>query len=311
MATKIEWANETLNPFFGCTKVSPGCVECYAEKMAFRIGHIEQAALGDRPLRYCKVINFGTKQWNGNVDINELVLNKPFRWKQPRMIFVNSMSDTFHEKIPFEWIDKIIDVIRWTPQHTYLFLTKRPEIMLKYFTEHLPKKYTTEDDYVLPNLWLGVTAENQEMADKRIPILLQTPAAKRFVSVEPMLSHVIIHKDQIRRLHWVICGGMSGSNDYPVKVEWVATLQRQCKLTQTPFLFKQWGGLNKKRNGRLLGGVLYDEYPEQFDFHIIYTDHSGKVQDMNMKADLITQVEDHMKEIKAQYWEIGLPEKFR
>jgi len=247
--TKIEWANETLNPFHGCTKCSPGCIECYAEKMTRRL-----AGMG----KYCyKGIIDECGKWNGTVTFNPSVMEKALNWKKPKMIFINSMSDTFHEKVYPVWLAMIFDVMARCPQHTFLILTKRPEIALEHKNNLMLEPY-----FGMKNIWFGVTAENQEMAEKRIPVLLQIPAAKRFVSIEPMLDGIYLIPDWRMKLDWVICGGMSGTDKYPIEPVWVRFLQKQCENANVPFLFKQWGGRNKKANGRLLDGLLYDEYPE-------------------------------------------------
>jgi protein gp37 len=232
MTTKIEWTDESWNPIVGCSK--------------------------------------------------------PLHWKKPRMIFVCSMGDLFHKSVPFEWIDRVMAIVALCPQHTFMFLTKRPERMAEYFntrtwndvltdlvTEpwlnklvcrfNLTEKWSCEGfesklrfpkRWPLPNLWLGVTAENQEMADKRIPTLLQIPAAKRFVSVEPMLGKINFKNRLLplvegaegepaivveRGLDWVICGGESGFGARPMHPDWVRYLKDQCKEACVPFFFKQWG----------------------------------------------------------------------
>ena len=296
MGTKIEWAEETWNPIIGCSKVSLGCDNCYAEKMATRLAAI--AIKHVRPgLEYPKVI-FGRK-WNGQTHLVESALEKPFKWKKPRTIFVCSMGDLFHESVPFEWIDKVIDVITECPQHTFLLLTKRPEVLKQYSEYNM--------DEAIPNIWLGVTAENQEQADKRIPILLNIPAAKRFVSIEPMLGPIDLQKriivtgagmkiynsfSWIEKLDWIICGGESGSGARPIHPAWVRSLQGQCKEADIPFMFKQWGEwhpnhhsisrpdlnyeqkdllfkdgmamcrVGKKKAGRELDGKIWNQKPE-------------------------------------------------
>jgi protein gp37 len=255
-----------LNPFFGCTKISPGCNECYAELMAARLKEMGQPY-------YREVIERG--HWSGDFNVNLDVMNKALHWVKPRMIFINSMSDTFHEYFLFEWIDKIIDVIKQTPRHTYLILTKRPERMLEYFTVHAPEK--------LPNLWIGVTAENQEQASKRIPILIKIPAAKRFVSIEPMLESIDLtgyyftHSNGsyafknvpesgrtkwIDLLDWVICGCESGPRRRTMDIEWVRYLKNQCVRSNVPFFFKQKYIGGKKIKMPMLDDQIWDQYPE-------------------------------------------------
>ena len=284
MSTKIEWTQETINPFFGCTKVSPGCDLCYAEKMAVRLQAMQS-------LNYQGITTRG--HWNGNHGVDFDVLDKIWKWKEPRMIFINSMSDTFHEWFDFEMIDKIIDVIRYTPQHIYLILTKRPERMLDYFSTHVPEKYLMDNGNILDNLWLGVTAENQEQADKRIPVLLDIPAAKRFVSIEPMLGPVSftldidplkwggmtrrstlsgavfnllsgkISTNPLNSLDWVICGSESGPGRRPFEEDWARSLRDYCSLAEVPFFYKQRYIGNKKFSMPLLDGKVWDQIPER------------------------------------------------
>ncbi|MDF2499371.1 MAG: hypothetical protein K0Q77_85 [Anaerosporomusa subterranea] len=240
--TKIEWADKTWNPITGCTKISPGCHNCYAERMAKRL-----QAMGQERYR------------NGFKPTCHMeVLEEPFRWQKPKRIFVCSMSDLFHEDVPFEFIAKVWEVFyecgpckRTFNDHTFLVLTKRPERMLEFSIWYRKEKYMPIN---YSNVWLGVTAENQEQADIRIPILLQIPAEKRFVSVEPMLGSIVInqylpHYPRLfserngfkNFLDWVICGGESGPGARPVHPAWVRGLRDQCQTTGVPFLFKQWG----------------------------------------------------------------------
>lgn len=244
--TKIEWADETWNPIVGCSKISEGCRNCYAENMAFRIrniafarGNIELATCYDRVLSGCA--------WNSRTALNKKALEKKFPGKGKR-IFVGSMGDMFHESVFFTDIDKVLKVIQKNPQHIFMFLTKRPEKMKGYF-----KAFHSVWPDVVPNLWIGATAENQEQADLRIPQLLQIPAAKRFVSVEPMLGPVNLSYylsgltadpteiGSFLNLDWVICGGESGNNARPLHPEWAGSLRDQCKAAKVPFFFKQWG----------------------------------------------------------------------
>jgi len=243
---KIGWLNmpgfkpETWNPIVGCSKVSPGCDNCYAEKMAKRIVGMLEKNKGETYHSYLWV-----KDWNGRTALNTDQIDKPLQWQAPRMIFVCSMGDLFHESNHFKMIDQVFDIIQRCPQHIFIILTKRPEKMSRYY------------QIFHKNVWLGVTAENQEQANKRIPILLQIPAAKRFVSIEPMLGPVEI-KDYLRydcdcgicnfcngqkveNIDWVICGGESGSKARPMHYEWVRSLRDQCKAIDVPFFFKQWG----------------------------------------------------------------------
>lgn len=277
----IGWCTDTWNPVVGCSHASPGCAHCYAETMAIRLAGtgIEKYQKATGPLYS------GKNGWNHRCYLSESELEKPFHWKQPRRIFVSSMGDLFHENVPFEWIDRVMEVIRICGQHFFMILTKRPERMKGYFQSFQAKKILdfdfgndsmvyvrndgNEDAYVLgnvrgwplPNLDLGVTAENQEMADKRIPILLDVPAAIRFVSIEPMLGPVDISKyldshwqDVLRefngcglarelineRLDWVICGGETGhgSRTFPGIAEVIVNIKDQCQKAGVPFFYK-------------------------------------------------------------------------
>jgi protein gp37 len=276
--SKIEWTNETWNPVVGCSKVSPGCKNCYAEKMAFRQGHM------GTPKYQGIADDFG---WTGNIFCDEPALEKPLHWKKPRMIFVCSMGDLFHKAVPFEFIDKVFAVMALCPQHTFQVLTKRAERMMEYLTKKhtgnwsgpvqtitrihreavdIDNKlyYSPERSYQwpLPNVWLGVTAENQEQADKRIPLLLQTPAAVRFVSVEPMLGSMdfgfcpdviagICNYETadscdacgkgpaITQIDWVICGSESGPNARYCDIENIRSVVKQCKSANVPVFVKQ------------------------------------------------------------------------
>jgi len=249
MPSKIEWTNETWNPIVGCSKVSSGCDNCYAERMARRLAHMGKEGYG--------YVTHKKGGWNGKIyrKFYNDVINKPLHWKKPRMVFVSSMGDLFHENVPFEWIDKVVEVAEVTPWHTYQFLTKRADRMLEYFKwrwnnadQHTldctkAKQWKKEHDIddvsmYVPNLWLGVTCENQECADMRLPQLLQTPAAVRFVSVEPCLESVNIEY-WLHRINWVIVGCESGPKRRECKIEWVRSIIRQCKPAGIPVFVKQ------------------------------------------------------------------------
>lgn len=242
MGTKIQWTNETWNPIIGCSKISEGCQNCYAEKMAFRLAHIKNTGYYEKVLAWNKAM-FG--EWNGITHRNESALKKPLSWKKPRMIFVCSMGDLFHESVPFEWIDKVFTIMAMSPEHTFQILTKRPERMKEYIEEIHVETFK--------NIWIGVTAENQEQANKRIPVLLEIPAAKRFVSCEPLLSNIdlsfncqFIHEDNegygvdaIKGLDWIIAGPETGPKARPMQKEWIENLYSQCELTNVPFFDKK------------------------------------------------------------------------
>lgn len=250
----IAWTERVWNPVSGCSKVSSGCANCYAEREwpRFLANNNEPA---DRPFT--------------DVKCHPDVLDKPFAWTEDRLIFVNSTSDVFHEDVPFDFVDKMFAVMALTPRHTYQILTKRPERMLEYFIKHFTrhkiaveaKAYTKKKhpggencdpdvcnmQWPLPNVWFGVTAENQATADLRLPILMQVPAAKRFVSIEPMIGPINLNSD--RRgflsadvaLDIVIVGGESGRDVRRMNINWVRALRDECKRNGKHFFFKQWG----------------------------------------------------------------------
>lgn len=255
--TTIEWATHTWNPIRGCTRFSPGCLNCYAERMAARgLPGLNSPTTGE-PFA---VMTPSGPRWTGKVELIESKLMEPLRWRKPRIIFVNSISDTFHESVPDSWIERIFAVMEACPQHYFLVLTKRAERMRGWFRGI--------EDWPLPNVGLGVSAEDQQRADERIPHLLVTPAAMRFVSVEPLLGPVNLNRveyepegsggtcflDVMRgwgcsaggswstgKLDWVIIGGESGPGARPCAVEWVDSLVRQCSDAGVACFVKQLG----------------------------------------------------------------------
>ena len=254
--SKIEWTNETWNPIIGCSKISAGCQNCYAEKMAHRLFLNPKA-----PIAYAQVVYNGN--WNGRTGFIHSALDKPLQWKKPRKIFVCSMGDLFHESVNFHAIIEVFEIISRCPQHTFQILTKRPERMKEFF------EFASNPFANLPNVWLGVTTENQEMANKRIPILMEIPAAKKFISVEPMLEQIDIRHWFVRLhwmhnvdpLDWVICGGETGLNARLIQAEWVKSLRDQCLKHDVPFFFKSWGGKPKKQ-GSAIDGIEYKQFPK-------------------------------------------------
>jgi protein gp37 len=230
--TKIEWTESTWNPVTGCTKLSEGCRNCYAERMARRLKAMGQA----------NYVN-GFK-----VTLHERMLAAPLRWKRPRRIFVNSMSDLFHEEVPLTFIRQIFDVIAQCPQHIFQILTKRSDRLM-------------EDGKSLPwpeNIWMGVTVESADYTF-RIDHLRQTRAKTKFLSVEPLLGP--IHDLDLNGIHWVIVGGESGPKARAMDPAWVRSVLDRCRVAEVPFFFKQWGGANKKKTGRQLDGRTWDETP--------------------------------------------------
>jgi protein gp37 len=230
--TKIEWTEDTWNPTTGCNKISSGCLNCYAEKMSFRLQKMGSIKYKD----------------GFNLAIHPNSLREPYGWKKPRMVFVNSMSDLFHEKIPFEFIKQVFKVMNDNPRHTFQVLTKRSQI-LEEFSKHLT--WTK-------NIWMGVTVEDENQLF-RIDNLRKTDARIKFLSCEPLLSD--LGKMNLHGIHWVIVGGESGAKSRPVKEIWVQNILKQCKNERIPFFFKQWGGFNKKKNGKTLNNRTYTEIP--------------------------------------------------
>ncbi len=289
--SKIEWCDATWNPVVGCSPVSPGCDHCYAARMAHRLGANQATP------QFAGLTGVDQK-WTGETRLVRGGLNIPLTWRKNKRIFVCSMGDLFHESVPFAWVDQVFAVMALAPQHTFMLLTKRPERMREYTKSRMgdgrasicnqidgmdPTKGDRRGSLEMPlsNVWLGVTAENQAMAVERIPVLLETPAAKRFVSVEPMLGPVnlrFLHVPDAEldpfgdrwnttwdaldgtrgvspfgkncpftgpkgtHLDWVICGGETGPGARPTNPEWVRSLCDQCfKKSDVPFFFKQWG----------------------------------------------------------------------
>lgn len=236
--TKIEWSDAVWNPTRGCSLVSEGCRLCYAMKQAHRFSGAGAAYDGLTKL------TMNGPHWTGQVRTVPELLDQPLRWRKPRKIFVNSMSDLFHEDVPDGFIDQVFGTMDRTPQHTYQILTKRPERMLSYCSQYWK--------VALDNVWLGVSVEDQKTADARIPLLLQTPAAIRFVSYEPALAEVNFaaipapgcYLDGFPDgLHWVIVGGESGPGARPFNVQWARHVRRACYVAGVPCFIKQMGSL--------------------------------------------------------------------
>ncbi|MGJ5672048.1 MAG: DUF5131 family protein [Nostochopsis sp.] len=231
--TGIEWTDKTWNPTTGCNKVSPGCLHCYAEALTKRFPN-----------------NFK----NGfDLTLHPERLEDPLKWRTPSRIFVNSMSDLFHEDIPLDFIQKVFKVIQATPWHIYQILTKRPERLV----ELAPNLEFHE------NIWLGVSVENQNYVH-RIDFLRQVPVTVRFLSCEPLLDALNL---DLTNIHWVIVGGESGQKHRPMKTEWVEDIRDQCQATGVAFFFKQIGGRTSKAGGRLLDDRIWDEMPYAWEQH--------------------------------------------
>lgn len=232
--TKIEWTEETWNPITGCTKCSDGCTHCYAATFARRL-----QAMGNS--RYA----------NGfDVTIHEDLFNKPFEWKKPKLVFVNSMSDLFHESVPDDVILRLFDIMNRASEHTFQILTKRTKRLVD---------LTYKIDWT-QNIWMGVSIENQSVL-YRSEDLKKTGAYIKFISAEPLLSP--LSKLDLNGIDWLIVGGESGAGSRPMEKSWVLELRQLALKSNTPFFFKQWGGFNKKKNGKLLNGTIIQEYPHK------------------------------------------------
>jgi protein gp37 len=244
--TTIEWTDATWNPVAGCTVLTAGCTNCYAMRMAARL-----EAMGQEKYKGLTRRSGGRAVWTGKVRLDERSLVVPASWSKPRKVFVNSMSDMFHEAVPVEFIRRLWEVMRATPRHTYQILTKRPDRMAEILSG--------EGFDVLPNVWLGTSVEDGRVLN-RLDQLRSVPAAIRFVSFEPLIGSV--GGCSLRRIHWAIVGGESGPRAREMKADWVGEIQVMCRSSGTAFFFKQWGGKNKKAAGRLLRGRTFDEMPQ-------------------------------------------------
>lgn len=309
--TSIEWTDATWNPLRGCSRVSEGCRNCYAERVAYRFSG------PGKPYEGLAVLRNGHASWTGKVELVEKHLLDPLKRRpvkspecgvcldmqngidreddvctcsqRPRRIFVNSMSDLFHESAPDEWIDRIFAVMALCPQHVFQVLTKRPHRMLEYFNAfgsgrvdvrasliglqaspiHLARTGSPVLEWSglpMPNVWLGVSVENQATADERIPLLLRTPAAVRFLSCEPLLGAINFRRvPEFNRIGldltnwWVIAGGESGPGARPMHPDWARSLRDQCANARVPFFFKQWGEWAPGSNFQTSGTVAVDE----------------------------------------------------
>lgn len=229
--SSIEWTEMTWNPTTGCNKISAGCKFCYAEVMARRL----------------QAMGIDKYKDGFKLRLHEDALNVPYTWKHQKVVFVNSMSDLFHKDVPLEFIKKVFKVMNDTP-HIYQVLTKRSDILLKY---HKELNWTH-------NIWMGVSVEDARVMH-RIDDLRKTNAKTKFLSCEPLIGP--LPKMKLKKIDWVIVGGESGRTPRPMDADWVLDIQEQCQKSGTAFFFKQWGGTNKKKNGRELNGKTYDEMP--------------------------------------------------
>ena len=237
-SSSIEWTESTWNPSTGCSKISPGCKNCYAEKMSKRLNLM------------------GVKKYRNNFKFTEHYqdLKLPLTWKKPKKVFVNSMSDLFHENSRMEFIGSCFDVMLKANQHVYQILTKRPDTMAdfsKFFENYF-------GDIIPPHLWMGTSVENEDFK-WRIDALREVKCHTRFLSVEPLLGPM--GKLNLSHIDWVIIGGESGAKFRPVKGEWIMDIIKQCKKQKVAVFFKQWGGFRPKSGGRTINGKTYDQYP--------------------------------------------------
>lgn len=288
MKTKIEYVTDSWNPVIGCSQISPGCDNCYAIKMASRINNMMP-----EKSRYKNIVRDG--KWTGEISLSYQTIMQPYHWKKPRRVFVCDMGDLFFEKIHYSMIYGIISTIARNPVHTFLILTKRPKRMKEFFSRFSPdiKTYlnTLNIPWPIPNLWLGVTAENQQMAEYRIPLLLKTPAIKRFVSYEPALGPLDLTKLEtldisgtiminalkgtswykdldtnrydipVNKPDWIICGCESGPGHREMKTEWARSVKNQCEKYNIPFFLKQVYMGHKLIKMPQLDGTIYNQIP--------------------------------------------------
>lgn len=286
--SKIEWTEYSWNPIVGCSKVSTGCQNCYAEKMAMRLAKNPNELIKNK-----YQITVDEKGWTGCTRLRREELLFTIYWKGPRIIFVCSMGDLFHQSVPDSSLNAVFEAMFWADQHIYLILTKRAERMRDFVNQDSIQQNLS----YRKNFWFGVTAENQELFDKRVAVLNEIKGIKRFVSCEPLLGKIDLKLDENGRhpdydwgIDWVIVGGESGPKARPMHPDWVRDIRKQCFLNQVPFFFKQRGewtwwdykplpkytqqyehadGLivfrvGKKNAGRLLDGEVYDEKPFRF-----------------------------------------------
>lgn len=247
--SEIEWTDVTWNPVAGCTLASAGCTNCYAMRMAARL-----QAMGHEKYRGTTRKSGNRYVWTGRVNVDHSSLSAPLEWRRPKRIFVNSMSDLFHERVPDEFIEKVWAVMAECSQHHFQILTKRPDRMASMFRSRQLS--------VLQNAWLGTSVESQKVI-ARVDQLAGISNATLFVSFEPLIGRIA--DIDLRKIHWAIVGGESGPRARPMAPEWVDRLHEICERDDVAFFFKQWGGRNKKAAGRELHGRTYDDFPLELD----------------------------------------------
>ena len=244
--TSIEWTDATWNPVAGCTVLTAGCTNCYAMRMAARLDAMGQAKYKGLTRR-----SGGRSVWTGKIRLDAKSLDTPKAWSKPRKVFVNSMSDLFHDDVPAKFIARVWATMKQTPRHTYQILTKRPDRMAEVLAG--------SQFEVLPNVWLGTSVEDGRVLS-RLDDIRSVPAAIRFVSLEPLIGSVAA--GDLTGIQWAIVGGESGPRARDMDPEWVDEIEAMCRRSGTAFFFKQWGGKNKKAAGRILNGRTYDEMPQ-------------------------------------------------
>lgn len=242
----IEWTDATWNPVSGCRLMSAGCTNCYAMRMAARL-----QAMGHASYQGTTRKSGNRYVWTGKTHLLEETLSIPLTWKKPRLVFVNSMSDLFQDNIPFEYVERVWSVMEQARIHTFQILTKQPERMAKFLGDRKQP--------ALPNVWLGTSVEDDRVT-YRIDHLKECPAAVRFISFEPLIGSV--GNIDLEGIHWAIVGGESGPKSRPLETDWVDEIFTQCETHHTHFFFKQWGGVNKKRTGRVFKGRTWDGMPD-------------------------------------------------
>jgi protein gp37 len=243
--TSIEWTDATWNPVAGCTVLTAGCTNCYAMRMAARLD-----AMGTKKYRGLTRKSGKRAVWTGKIRLDYASLDAPKAWSKPRKVFVNSMSDLFHDDVPVEFIAQVWAVMKETPRHTYQILTKRPDRMAEVLA--------AAPFEILPNVWLGTSIEDGRVLH-RLDAIRRVPTVVRFVSLEPLIGSVAA--GDLTGIHWAIVGGESGPRAREMNPIWVDEIEAMCRRSGTAFFFKQWGGKNKKAAGRTLNGRTYDEMP--------------------------------------------------
>jgi protein gp37 len=244
----IEWTDATWNPVAGCTPVSAGCKNCYAARMALRLSHMPNG-VGEKYCGTAKRTRGGLPVFTGRINLDRASLDLPRSWRLPRLIFVNSMSDVFHEDVPLSYIQEIFQVMVDCPQHTFQVLTKRPERASELAAELCWPQ----------NVWMGTSVEDDRVLH-RVDALRTIPAHVRFLSCEPLIGSLT--GLSLERIDWVIVGGESGPGARPMEKKWVLEIKRLCEKSAVAFFFKQWGGINKKTTGRVLNGKHWNGFPK-------------------------------------------------